>query len=129
AAAGAVGGDVHAVAAGAAVAVDAAAVARLVHEDVLAVGCRAGAQPLPLALHQQVGQGDAAVGGQVLGERGVGGEVVDVQRVAVVLGQPGRDARLGQQPVEQAHGRGLVGGGEDAVERLPYDPYLAQVPR
>ena len=47
---------------------------------LVAVGGRAGAQPLPFVLDEQVGERDAAVGRQVLGHRGVRREVVDVQR-------------------------------------------------
>ncbi len=110
----------QAVTAGAAGAIAAGAVAREVDEGVPAVRRLAAPQPLRLARHDDEGEGHAAVGCQVVGERGVRREVVHVPVVAVVVAELRRGARGGDQRVDERGGGLRVGRGEDVGEPRPY---------
>ena len=74
-----------------------------------------------------MGERHAAVGGEVLGDRRAGREVVHVQGEAVVLDQARGDAGAGEQPVEPGDGGVAAGGGEDLVERSPKRHHLGEI--
>nr|AAK53454.1 unknown [Kitasatospora aureofaciens] len=108
-------------------AVAAGAVARQVDERVPAVRGLAAPQPLLLARHDDEGQRHAAVGREMVGDRGVRGEVVHVPVVAVVVrelrGGPGRR----DEPVDQVGGDAGVGRREDLGEAGPDVAHGAEV--
>src|ERR1700742_4329755 len=106
--AGAVGGDVLAVAAVAGVAVTAGAVAGQVDEHGVAVGGVADAEAFGLAQADQVGEGEAGLGPDAVGQRGRGlGDVQVPAPAAAVVDDPGAVVGCAQQAVDQG---GQVGG-------------------
>ena len=119
------------VAAGLGIAVSAGVVAGQVDQDPGAARGGALTKLIATARDEHEGQRHGAVRGQVLGHRGARGEVVHVQRPAVVVGQPGGRPRLRDDGVDQP-GRPReimwVGGGEeDFTQPGPQRPHGLQV--
>src|SRR6201992_1643461 len=113
--AGAVGGDVLAVAAVAGVAVAAGPVAGQVDQNGVAVGGVADAQAFGLAQADQVGEGEAGLGPDAVGQRGgVLGDVQVPAPAAAVVDDPGAGVGVPQQRVDQS---GLVGRGGGLPDR------------
>src|SRR6187399_2205149 len=83
----AISGHVQSVPAGAGVAVALGTVAGEIEEYGLTARRDADPQPVDLVGGDHLGQGHSAIDRQVLGQAGIGGEVVHVPAVVVVVGQ------------------------------------------